>query len=78
MTEQTGGTVERLYATTDGMVWAEEFCKMFRVRRRWGLVSNAMTEDAEVGLMVGWFANAIEVGRTAGLSAETGRGGVDG
>lgn len=45
---------ERLYATTDAMVWAEEFAKV--------------CPDVDQGLMLSWFANAIEVGRAAGPS----------
>lgn len=39
---------ERLYATTDAMVWAEEFM---------AVVESGATVDA--GLMLGWFANAM-------------------
>ncbi len=51
---------QRLYATTDGMVWATEFCKLFLVLDR----KDGTTIDE--GTMVGWFANAIEIGRSAG------------
>ena len=40
---------DRLYATTDARVWAEEFAKV--------------CPDVDQGLMIGWFANAIETGR---------------
>ena len=45
---------------TDASKWAEEFCKLFSVYVR---DHNPPTEmdDAE-GLMIGWFANAIEAG----------------
>lgn len=42
----------RLYASTDAMVWAEEFQKV---------VDSGVTIDE--GLMVGWFANAIETAK---------------
>ncbi|MDQ2782216.1 MAG: hypothetical protein M3Y26_06730 [Actinomycetota bacterium] len=41
----------RLRATTDAGVWADEFAKV--------------QPDADWGLMVGWFANAIQAGLTA-------------
>jgi hypothetical protein len=44
--------VSRLYATTNAQVWAEEFAKV--------------CPDVDEGLMIGWFANAIETGRAAG------------
>lgn len=46
---------ELLYATTDAAVWAAEFMAV-------------LAEGVEIdeGLMIGWFANAIETGRTAG------------
>lgn len=42
----------RLYATTDAAVWAEEFKKV--------------CPEVDEGLMLGWFANAIETGRNFG------------
>jgi hypothetical protein len=50
-----------LHSTTDGMVWATEFCNLFLVLDR----RDGTTIDE--GTMVGWFANAIEIGRSAGL-----------
>lgn len=43
----TDATVDqdRLYATTDAKVWAEEFAKV--------------CPDVDQGLMIGWFANAM-------------------
>jgi hypothetical protein len=41
---------------TDGMAWAKEFMRIY-----WN-TSRVLDE----GIMVGWFANAIEAGRTAG------------
>jgi hypothetical protein len=45
---------DRLYATTRADVWAEEFAKV--------------CPEVDRGLMLGWFANAIETGRSAGRS----------
>jgi hypothetical protein len=42
----------RLMSTTDAAVWAHEFVTLF--------------PEADEGLMISWFANAIEVGRSAG------------
>ena len=39
----------RLYATTDASVWAEEFYKV--------------CPEVDEGLMIGWFANAIETAK---------------
>ena len=55
--------VHKLHSTTDAKVWAEEFCKLFTV-----IDKNNLTMDDQEGLMIGWFANAIEIGRGAGLS----------
>ena len=41
---------EKLYATTDAAVWAAEFMAEFGDRK----------DDIDEGLMIGWFANAIE------------------
>jgi len=52
-------TEHTLLATDDAMVWAEEFCRIFHGR----VVT--MTEDdggVDAGLMVAWFANAMQVG----------------
>lgn len=43
-----------LHDTTDAQVWAKEFCHLFP----------ALDEAT----MIGWFANAIETGRTAGIN----------
>jgi hypothetical protein len=42
----------KLYDTTDAIVWAHEFVTLF--------------SEIDEGLMIGWFANAIETGRSAG------------
>ena len=52
--------------TTDAMVWAEEFCRIFNGHI---LRENAWSDlegEVTVGTMVTWFANAIETGRNAG------------
>lgn len=49
---------QRIYATTDAMVWTEEFMAVVR---------NGATVDE--GLMIGWFANAIRTGRRFGYDA---------
>jgi hypothetical protein len=56
--------VRRLHATTDAAVWAAEFMALFGSR----------LEDIDEGLMIGWFANAIEVGRAAGEKPYAERG----
>lgn len=48
----------KLLATTDAVVWAEEFMKI--VRAKWNGTNLPINE----GFMIGWFANAIETGRT--------------
>jgi hypothetical protein len=58
--------------TTDAMVWAEEFCRIFK---GWTIVPEAGATVPGIptphgivdeGGMVAWFASAIETGRTAG------------
>lgn len=56
-----------LHATTDAMVWAEAFCDLFTPCS--GPPTEGKDRGESVGLMVGWYANAIEVGRTAGRNA---------
>jgi hypothetical protein len=45
--------VERLYTTTKADMWAAEFAKV--------------CPEVDQGLMIGWFANAIETGRRASV-----------
>jgi hypothetical protein len=45
-------TTRKLLSTTDAAVWARHFVELF--------------PDADEELMLGWFANAIETGRSAG------------
>lgn len=48
-----------LLATTDGLVWAEEFVRRFEGR-------TVGADDLDTDMFLTWFANAIEVGRSAG------------
>lgn len=48
--------------TTDAMVWAEEFCRIFDGRT----ISAEEGVGIDLGTMLAWFANAIETGRNAG------------
>ena len=51
-----------LLGTDDAMIWAEEFCRIFKgaiVGTPEGNVSNAQVYLDE-GTMVGWFANAMQ------------------
>lgn len=52
----------KLLATTDASVWASEFCAM---------AAAGTIDPTDFGLMVGWFANAIETGRAAGAARGT-------
>lgn len=49
-------TAMLLHNTTDGQIWAQEFMRLFGDRR----------DEIDEDLMIGWFANAIETGRSAG------------
>lgn len=55
----------KLHETTDASVWAHTFIESFRVRER--KASEDPSKDDARGLMLGWFANAIEAGRMAGI-----------
>lgn len=58
--------IDRL-ETTDAQVWAQEWCKMFSVLPKvGGIPAHEIAHEWAEGLMIGWFANAIERGRTAG------------
>jgi hypothetical protein len=48
----------KLHSTTDARVWADEFCNLFSIIMKDG----ELVEDSR-GVMLGWFANAIETGR---------------
>jgi len=45
-----------LLSTTDAQAWAQEFVRL---------------HGGDDGLMLSWFANAIEAGRTAGMAVST-------
>lgn len=60
----------KLHATTDARVWADEFCNLFTVIPRSDEQTPFESDNDELGLMIGWFANAIEVGRDAGRSID--------
>jgi hypothetical protein len=54
--------MRNLLNTTDARVWAQEWCRIARE-------IEAADDERRVideGWMIGWFANAIEVGRDAG------------
>lgn len=59
--EETFEREARLRSTTDAQVWAREFIDMFGGPERCAFIDE--------GLMIGWFANAIETGRAAGISS---------
>jgi len=75
MEDETTRTL-RLHSTTDAQVWAEEWCKVARE------IADAAEPGRQVideGWMIGWFANAIEIGRAAGVTeanAETETGDI--
>jgi hypothetical protein len=51
-----------LLETTDAMVWAEEFCRIFDgydIRKE--ELEGRTTPCVDPGTMVGWFANAMAV-----------------
>jgi hypothetical protein len=57
-----------LLETTDAMVWAEEFCRIFHgcvITNSPGLLIESPLDDGpsevDEGTMVGWFANAMAV-----------------
>lgn len=58
-TESMAAMIQRL-ETTDAKVWAEEFVRIVTDP------GNPGADPTDAGFMVGWFANAIERGRTAG------------
>lgn len=54
-------TTKKLHGTTDAMVWAEEWCRIAREIE----AADDGRQIIDEGWMVGWFANAIEIGRNA-------------
>lgn len=58
-------SVEMLtYMGTDAQRWAQAFVERFAVADRYDTNDNDLNDP--IGLMIGWFANAIEAGRDAG------------
>ncbi len=53
-----------LHATTDAQVWAKAWCETATIAVGEG---RSLIDE---GWMIGWFANAIEAGRTAGQQLE--------
>lgn len=53
----TDEIAKKLLSTTDAKVWTDEFFEV---------INNNGELEADYGLVLSWFANAIEVGRTAG------------
>ena len=59
-------TEHTLLASTDAMVWAQEFCRIFT---GYTVRESAPPSDQaviDIGGMVAWFASALETGRDAG------------
>ena len=55
---------EGLLDTTDAQVWARRFCKLFAGWTVWE--ADVDHDGISEALMITWFANAIEIGRSAG------------
>lgn len=70
MSDSRPPTERTLLGTDDMMVWAQEFCRIFDGKTVC-VEDGDPVNDACVdpGLMVGWFANAFEKGRTIGKQA---------
>jgi hypothetical protein len=56
-------TEDQRLETTDARVWAQEWC---RIARQIATSKQSWAALDDEGWMIGWFANAIERGRTAG------------
>lgn len=54
----------RLHATTDAQVWAKEFIGVASAKVAAG---ESVLDLLDEGWLIGWFANAIETGRGAGM-----------
>lgn len=61
--ETAGQMLARL--GTDASAWADEFVGMFHILNHDG---QELDHDEAWGLMVGWFANALEAGESAGYA----------
>jgi NTP pyrophosphatase (non-canonical NTP hydrolase) len=60
MAAQDGGTELLKYMGTDAQRWAQAFMKV---------VADRPAPEIDEGFMIGWFANAIETGRSAAMSS---------
>jgi hypothetical protein len=60
------------YMGTDAAKWTDEFMRV-QVER---VQANPEAGDLDWGAMVGWFASAIEAGRSAGMKATCPHGDV--
>jgi len=61
MDEETSKLQHTLLGTMDAMVWAEEFCRIFDGVEVSTVEFGDGTPVVDPGLMVGWFANAMQV-----------------
>lgn len=78
MSDSTDEVALILHSTTDAQVWAREFMRIFEgatvtndgtVQTPSGTwLSGSSVRAVDEGTMIGWFANAIEVGRSAGFN----------
>jgi len=60
-----------LLDTDDGSQWAEEFCRIFTVTPVIGVIpTDEDPKDWQEGLMISWFANAIETGKNHHRTAD--------
>lgn len=62
--ESAGDMLARL--GTDGALWAKEFSDIFYKLRHQGQRTNELIDGEPGSWLHGWFANAIEAGRSAG------------
>lgn len=63
-----------LLSTTDAQVWAEEFQRVYRHLVHQGYADPHQKPVDDTGWLIGWFANALEVGRSAGAAPFGGEG----
>lgn len=67
-------TAALLLGTTDAQVWAEEFQRIYRHLAHQGYADPHQKPVDDTGWLIGWFANALEVGRSAGAAPFGGEG----
>lgn len=67
MDEKVGGIPNKLHSTTDAMVWAKEFINLITTDQTPDDHESVTYIEVDENLMLGWFANAIETGRSAGF-----------